>query len=256
MEKEDADVAATGDSATVGDGGGVVDLYLTTLISSVSRLLATMENLTDALVNNFRLTSDEEEGITITQLQTVNQNPTGEFSLLGRIVATKEISMHTIKSNVTRLLQPVKGCEIQTLGNNRFVISFNHRLDQKQALGGCPWVLDKHALIFSEIKPDSDPTTMEINLMPIIIRIHHLPMNQRSEEVIAQIGGKLGILLEVLNKNQSHFSQLIRIKVAIDVSRSIKRGLYLHSTDGNKTWVAFTYERLPNLCFICGQLAQ
>ncbi|XP_012837518.1 PREDICTED: uncharacterized protein LOC105958060 [Erythranthe guttata] len=46
----------------------------------------------------------------------------------------------------------------------------------------------------------------------------------------------------------------MRVKVQIDVSQKLKRGMYLHEANGNKVWVTVTYERLPNFCFLCGIL--
>lgn len=44
----------------------------------------------------------------------------------------------------------------------------------------------------------------------------------------------------------------VRIRVQIDVNSAIRRGNYLRLGDGSKKWVAFTYEKMPLYCYLCG----
>ncbi|XP_012834055.1 PREDICTED: uncharacterized protein LOC105954917 [Erythranthe guttata] len=213
-----------------------------------------MDGIVENLAQKFSLTLEEEDGIVVTQTLTDPRAAGQGMSLVGRIVTTKEISFHTIKSNVTRLLQPVKGCSFSPIGPNRFVIYFEHPLDLKHAKSGCPWILEKNALLLQELDQNSDPTTTDIIWMPIVVRLHHIPIGQRSVLVATLMGNKIGSTVEVLNANQLRTAQFIRVKVTIDVMKSLKRGMYLHTVDGSKTWISFTYERLPNFCFLCGVL--
>lgn len=46
----------------------------------------------------------------------------------------------------------------------------------------------------------------------------------------------------------------IRIRVKIDVTQPIKQGTYLRLRGGSRKWVAFTYERMPMFCYLCGMV--
>lgn len=46
----------------------------------------------------------------------------------------------------------------------------------------------------------------------------------------------------------------IRIRVAIDVTKPIRRKMKLKKPGGEVFWVEFKYERLPTFCFVCGIL--
>lgn len=69
-------------------------------------------------------------------------------------------------SNMLRLFHPVKGAGLKYIAPNKFVIKFNHALDREKALGGCPWVLDKHALLFESIDATKKPVDQQLTGMP------------------------------------------------------------------------------------------
>ena len=46
----------------------------------------------------------------------------------------------------------------------------------------------------------------------------------------------------------------MRVKVALPISKPIRRGAFLAGSSGQKTWVTFKYERLSLFCHHCGLL--
>ena len=46
----------------------------------------------------------------------------------------------------------------------------------------------------------------------------------------------------------------MRVRVALPISKPIRRGGFIAASDGAKTWVSFKYERLPIFCHYCGIL--
>lgn len=64
----------------------------------------------------------------------------------------KELNLIAIKAHVLRLLRPFMGAEILPLATNLFMMVFKHPRDRKLALDRCPWVLERHALLFSEVE--------------------------------------------------------------------------------------------------------
>ncbi|XP_012849901.1 PREDICTED: uncharacterized protein LOC105969674 [Erythranthe guttata] len=88
--------------------------------------------------------------------------------------------------------------------------------------------------------------------MSIVMRFHHPPIKQRSLGIIQQIVNRIGEFLEVLNLKQSDVAQFISVKVRLDVTPCLKRGCFFMLQNGTRIWVAFTYERLPKFCFLCG----
>ncbi|KAL0437463.1 UNVERIFIED_CONTAM: hypothetical protein Sradi_0454200 [Sesamum radiatum] len=46
----------------------------------------------------------------------------------------------------------------------------------------------------------------------------------------------------------------LRIRVGLDVTTPLKRVLKIRTTSGGEHMICFSYERLPNFCYICGVL--
>ncbi|KAL0314575.1 UNVERIFIED_CONTAM: hypothetical protein Sangu_2301900 [Sesamum angustifolium] len=46
----------------------------------------------------------------------------------------------------------------------------------------------------------------------------------------------------------------MRIRVSIDITKPLKRVLKIRTTLGDEQLMSFTYERLPNFCYLCGCL--
>ncbi|KAL0462160.1 UNVERIFIED_CONTAM: hypothetical protein Slati_0103600 [Sesamum latifolium] len=56
------------------------------------------------------------------------------------------------------------------------------------------------------------------------------------------------------NKGILSWGSYMRIRVAIDVSKPLPRALKLHTVMGDEQLVSFTFERLPNFCYLCGKI--
>ena len=76
-----------------------------------------------------------------------------------------------------------------------------------------------------------------------------------SPQVAKEVGSRLGEVEEVeWRKKQDDFSMFMRVRVALPISKPIRRGGFIAGSDGGKSWVSFKYERLPLFCHYCGIL--
>lgn len=140
------------------------------------------------------------------------------LSLVGRVVIDRELSINSIRANVRRLLNPVKGVDIKGLGPNMVVMHFAHPLDRKHALGGCPWAIDRHALLLEPLDPAIKPEHHKLTHMPIMIRVLQLSVSNRSESIARLIGNSLGTFLEIPKSTPNHYLPYFRFKIAVDIS--------------------------------------
>ena len=46
----------------------------------------------------------------------------------------------------------------------------------------------------------------------------------------------------------------MRVRVAVLVSKPLRRGGFIEDSNGERTWVKFKYGRLPVFCYYCGIL--
>ena len=76
-----------------------------------------------------------------------------------------------------------------------------------------------------------------------------------SQEVGEEIGSKIGRFIEVDRRLwQSNHAKFMRVCVDLEIDKPLRRGAYITSSDGERLWLSFRYERLPTVCFICGKL--
>ncbi|KAL0444622.1 UNVERIFIED_CONTAM: hypothetical protein Slati_2184900 [Sesamum latifolium] len=77
----------------------------------------------------------------------------------------------------------------------------------------------------------------------------------RTEEVVRVIGGHVGQWEEDTTALKDFSStESVRIQISLDVNRPLRRVLKLKSDEGDELLIRFTYERLPNFCYICRKL--
>ena len=76
-----------------------------------------------------------------------------------------------------------------------------------------------------------------------------------SAKILKDIGNYVGTFLESDEHNlMGVWRNYMRIRVAIDVRKPLKRRMKLKKAGGDWIWVDFKYEHLNIFCFICGLL--
>nr|POE62312.1 uncharacterized protein CFP56_72888 [Quercus suber] len=76
-----------------------------------------------------------------------------------------------------------------------------------------------------------------------------------SQDVGEEIGSKLGKFIEVDRRSwHSDQAKFMRVRVELEIDKPLRRGAYIASSEGERLWLTFKYERLPTVCFICGKL--
>lgn len=76
-------------------------------------------------------------------------------------------------------------------------------------------------------------------------------MSKKVAESICEIIGEVQRSPESTNDDGGKF---IRVCVLIDITLPLCRGRVITLENGEKSWVQFQYERLPNMCYWCGHL--
>lgn len=90
------------------------------------------------------------------------------------------------------------------------------------------WHFNKHVLVLSLIREDVQPSLMKFDKTPFWIRIYDVPGAGRKEEVLQQIGGRFGEVIEIDKNSTSGVARSIQM----DLTKSIKRGTKLRIGSG------------------------
>ena len=74
-------------------------------------------------------------------------------------------------------------------------------------------------------------------------------------QVAKEVGNRLGAVDEVeQRRGQDELNYFMRVRVALPISKPIRRGSFIAGSDGERHWVKFKYKRLPLFCHFCGML--
>ena len=76
-------------------------------------------------------------------------------------------------------------------------------------------------------------------------------MNTKVAEGICDTVGVVQKSSKAVDDEGGYF---IRVRVSINITFPLCRGRVITLENGEKYWVNFNYERLPNFCFWCGRL--
>lgn len=92
---------------------------------------------------------------------------------------------------------------------------------------------------------------MTLNLMNIVIRLPNIPIRLRNPDIARRLWANAGTVLEVLPPRGDYVQSFIRVRVQVDISEPLQRGVYMRTGNGGRQWIGFSYERLPVYCFLC-----
>lgn len=76
-----------------------------------------------------------------------------------------------------------------------------------------------------------------------------------TEEVGKDVGNSLGRCIETDKRSWLlEQAKFMHVRVDLPNDKPLRRGGNIVNLDGDKVWISFKYERLPNFCFHCGIL--
>ncbi|KAL0414030.1 UNVERIFIED_CONTAM: hypothetical protein Sradi_1604700 [Sesamum radiatum] len=175
--------------------------------------------------------------------------------LVGRLLARRPVNFEGLCASLRSMNLPVKGMIIKQIPPDRFLFRFNHVLDRNRALDGCPWSFEKNVLVLSGINENENPMHVDLNWCDFHVHVHDLPLSKMNLGIATFIGNKIGKFKDLeMEPSGSAWGATLRIRIAINITLLLPRALKLKTTMGEEQLVTFTYERLPNFCYICGCL--
>lgn len=79
-------------------------------------ITATMDDLSELMARSFTLTSKEDKEVEAGEEAPSSGSSEMKFDLVGRVVAEKSYSAHTLQLNIERSLRPVRGFSVSEFG--------------------------------------------------------------------------------------------------------------------------------------------
>ncbi|KAL5847373.1 hypothetical protein ACOSQ3_010897 [Xanthoceras sorbifolium] len=170
------------------------------------------------------------------------------LSLVSKIIMNKQ-------GTIKKIWRTQQSVDVEVVRDNIFVFQFRNQQDRKRVLAGGPWCFNGGLLVLEEPLDASNITRMRFNKDEFWIQIHNIPIFCMNREVDSFLGAQLGELCEIdLGATGDCLGKYLRVRVRIDISKALRRGLHLDMGSGEKIFLLLCYKKLLNHCFYCGKL--
>ena len=208
-----------------------------------------------SILQNLQLTKEEEEAIPISVTNGCGLLDECSLSLFGRLLSDQQQNQRALKNTLRLAWKMGSDMRIVEVGNNilQFKFSSKYQMEWVERCG--PWSFDNNLLLLYKWKKGLTSTNISFTHSPFWVQIWGLPFEHMSQDVGEEIGSKLGKLIEVDRHSwQSDQAKFMRVRVELEIDKPLRRGTYIASSEDERLWLTFKYERLPTVCFICGKL--
>ncbi|KAK4413541.1 hypothetical protein Salat_2766700 [Sesamum alatum] len=201
------------------------------------------------------LTEEEAPGLVIPQSDWEKGAGGFRLTLVGRLLTHRSVLFDSLKDSLVRQFQTARGVLVRKVSDSRFCLVFNHFEDLRRVLDLRPWIFDRNLVVLQPLALTGDPLTTNLDWCPFFVHVHDLPYPQRTVAVVRYIGDCLGAWMDAtdISRDISWFEN-VRVRLNINVTVPLKCALRLRSEHGDEVVVRFSYERLPNFCYMCSKI--
>ena len=206
-------------------------------------------------MNKLRLTSDEEEIIAISDDGRLEVLESCNLSLIGKFLTCKPFNKMAAKNTIWRAWGVDDVMQILEVSPNLFQFKFRSKFEMDRILRGGPWSFENQLLMLKRWKKGMTVGNIKMENVSLWVQIWGVPLDMISPQVAKQIGGRLGEVEEVeWKKKRDDVNFFMRVRVALPISKPLRRGGFIVGTDRERYWVDYKYKRLPIFCHYCGIL--
>ncbi|KAL5765959.1 hypothetical protein ACOSP7_016576 [Xanthoceras sorbifolium] len=102
------------------------------------------------------------------------------MSLIGSIIAYKEVNRNAFKAMILKVWRITKEVDIELIRSNIFVFRFKCRWDRKRVFEGGLWLFDKQLIVLKEIPGIGKIEEINFHFSPFWIQLYNLPLERMS----------------------------------------------------------------------------
>ncbi|KAL5835266.1 hypothetical protein ACOSQ4_014763 [Xanthoceras sorbifolium] len=153
------------------------------------------------------------------------------------------VNWDAFRTIIPRIWRTTHAVEVEVIGTNIFVFTFNSSVDRSRVLAGGPWCFDNALLVLEESAGAEVLANIKFVRVMFWVQIHNTPLLCMNKETCQFLGSLIGEAVKVdLGMAGDCFGKYLRVR----------RYLYVVVADDEpKTILLLKYERLPDICTHC-----
>ncbi|XP_075654848.1 uncharacterized protein LOC142625017 [Castanea sativa] len=145
----------------------------------------------------------------------------------------------------------LESCALSLIGKfltcRPFNKKFNTEFEMNSVLKGGSRSFDNQVLMLLQWRVGMTAGNVKFDSVSLWVQIWGAPFDLVLPTIVEAMGIRLGTVVEVERKQKSESqSYFMRVKVALPITKPIRRGAFLAGYDGQSDWANFKYERLPS----------
>ncbi|KAL5790678.1 hypothetical protein ACOSQ2_005566 [Xanthoceras sorbifolium] len=139
------------------------------------------------------------------------------------------------------------------VGDNVFVFHFQSLEDKAMVWSRGPWHFDKNLIVLEKPVGPGAISQLRFKFSEFWIHIYNIPLACMNCKVARLIAEEVGTIVEFPMDSKDLWGKFLRIKVRIDITKPLKRGIRMRLENFDPLIIALIkYERLPDFCYGCG----
>ena len=162
----------------------------------------------------------------------------------------KAVGLNYMQSRLGQLWAPEGRMDCIDLSYGFFLVRFFTKDDLERVIKRGPWFIGDHFLSLRPWEPFFKPSSANVSLIAVWIRLNELPIELYETEVLREIGEHVGKVLRI----DSHTAmeargRYARICIQIDINKPLVNSILIGRFEQ-----VVTYEGIQKLCFSCGRI--
>ena len=179
----------------------------------------------------------------------------GEHVLAAKFLTHRNVNLEAVACTFRPLWRTRGNFKVNVAGNNKVLFDFEFKVDAIKVLMGESWTFDRHLVVLERYDGSTPIQNLQFKSTSFWVQIHDLHFSYLSKEVTISIGESLGAMTVPKDSSEMRGGNFMRVQVTIDITKALCRGRRVLWSLDSEGWVLFKYERLPNICYWCGQLS-
>ncbi|PPR85315.1 hypothetical protein GOBAR_AA35374 [Gossypium barbadense] len=200
-----------------------------------------------------KLKFSEEESVQIMSTNDGKNVKGFESWAVGKIMATEHPNREAMYRVFKSLWYTKEEVDFVALKEGAVIVKFGCLEDRSRILKLMPWLFDKCLFSMVPFVKGKNIASYEFGLSPFWLRVYNIPIELMDRQLVVAVGNAIGELVAIDWKDRNGaWTEFMRLKVKIDISKPLRRIVKLVSRYGGETIEVIKYERLPDFCYMCG----